>query len=231
MDFLDFENKFGFEHNHESQTDILKKNIVELEKQLDITQKYILENINNIADYINNQTERLDRHNQYFNCQNKKIEELLKNQINQDKKIENLHKSISNLHSDIEKIQFSYNVNLDEIIQKQKNQEKKILELEQILELKETVDKLNKKRNFDSIKDNYIEQLNLTKKRSKPWSQRMSKYISITMVNGKWRWETTLFEENYKNFSSKDDAEKFYETLIAKYNIDPIHITRVGYNE
>ena len=39
MDFLDFENKFGFEHNHESQTDILKKNIVELEKQLEIDEK------------------------------------------------------------------------------------------------------------------------------------------------------------------------------------------------
>ena len=226
MDFsLDFENKLGFEYNYESSTDMLKKKIVELEKQLDTTQKYIIENITNIADYINNQTERLNRHNQYFNLQNKNIEELLKNQINQDKKIENLHKSISNLKSDIEKKQFSYNVTLDEIIQKQKDQEK------QILELKDTIEKPNKKRSYDSIKDDYIEQLNLTKKRSKRWSEGMSKYISITMVNGKWRWETTLFEENYKNFSSKEEAEKYYETLIAKYNIDPIHITRVSYNE
>jgi hypothetical protein len=57
----------------------------------------------------------------------------------------------------------------------------------------------------------------------------MSKYISITLVNNKWRWTTPIFGDTHINFKTKEDAEKHYEKIIEKYNIDPIHITRNGY--
>jgi len=57
----------------------------------------------------------------------------------------------------------------------------------------------------------------------------MSKYISITLVNNNWRWTNSIFSNTHVNFKSKEEAEKHYDNIIAKYNIDPIYITRNGY--
>lgn len=225
MDFL-LEDKLGFEYKpdiiYESETEILKKKIMELEKQLANSDDKYKKTFIYLSERIDKHDERLNRHHLYFEFYKKNMEELFKKNLI-------IHKNINNLKSDIEKKKIAQDINLEEIIQKQKLELKD--DKKQILELNEITDKPNKKRSFDNIKNDYIEKLNITKKRSKPWSKGMSKYTSIIMLNGKWRWETIIFEENYKNFSSKEEAEKYYETIIAKYNIDPIHITRVGYNE
>jgi len=217
-----------------------------------------LVNTSRIVEHIQFHKEILNRHNEYYGNIYKKIDEV-ENSIEQLKidyghtlidiktnivKITNYIEDtkISKFQNIIQKQkdQEKQILELQEIIQKQKDQEKQILELQeiiqkqkdqekQILELKEIIQEKSKKRNFDDITNDYIDRLTLTKKRSKPWSKGMSKYISITIVNDVWRWESSIFDENHINFKLKEDAEKHFETIIAKYNIDPIHITRIGY--
>jgi hypothetical protein len=225
----------------------LKDKINELEK-----------NQQNTLDKVKLHEDRLNRHHGYCSNIFKKLEEVDNNishiladynkkKIDIQKNINVVKGYITNINIiNIEIIQKQKEqekqiIELQEVIQKQKEQEKQIIELQeviqkqkeqekQIIESKEVVSQeKSKKRNFDNISNDYIERLSLTKKRSKPWVEGMSKYISITIVNDRWRWESTIFDENHKNFKVKEDAEKHFENVIAKYNIDPIHITRSGY--
>ena len=103
-------------------------------------------------------------------------------------------------------------------------------EIKENKEVKENKEEnINKKRKIDTLTNNYIEQLIETKKRSKPWSNGMSKYTSITLVNDRWRWQSNVFSDTHINFKEKEEAESHYEKVIAKYNIDPFYITREGY--
>jgi hypothetical protein len=101
---------------------------------------------------------------------------------------------------------------ISKIIKKQEEQDKHILELQQFIkkdsEQKQNTEiELNKnKRKLSVITNDYIEQLIQSKKKAHPWSKDMSKYICISKVNNKWRWETTIFNENYKNFNTKEEA-------------------------
>jgi len=166
------------------------------------------------------------------------LKKIIQEQKEQEKQIIELKKIIQE-----QKEQEKQIIELKKIIQEQKEPEKQIIELQniiqeqkepetQIIKSKEVItQEIPKKRNFDDVTNDYIERLILTKKRSKPWSDGMSKYISITLVNDRWRWESSIFDENHINFKLKEDAEKYFETLIEKYNIDPIYITRIGYED
>jgi len=177
--------------------------------------------------------------NEIIHFQILELKEIVQKQKNQEKQILELKEIIQKQENQDKQI-----FDIQEIIQKQKNQEKQILELKKIIEKqkdenKETIEikevkEINQnksKRKFNDVTNDYIERLILTKKRSKPWSEGMSKYISITVVNDRWRWESNIFDENHINFKLKEDAEKHFETIIAKYNIDPIYITRIGYED
>jgi hypothetical protein len=186
-------------------------------RELEISIEQILENYGNklidIKIHINNIKDNIE------NTRTKKLQEIIQKQKDQEKQIFELQEIIQK-QKDQEKQIFE----LQEIIKKHKDQEKQIIISKEVI----NQDKL-KKRNFDNITNDYIERLILTKKRSKPWSDGMSKYISITIVNDRWRWESNIFDENHINFKLKEDAEKHFENVIAKYNIDPIYITRIGY--
>jgi hypothetical protein len=61
----------------------------------------------------------------------------------------------------------------------------------------------------------------------------MSKYSSVsynTQVK-KWFWISNIFEGNITFFKSRNDAEKHYENILAKYNIPVEYIIRRGYDE
>jgi hypothetical protein len=186
--------------------------------------------------------------------QNIDLQKIIQNQKEKDKIILELQEIIQK-----QKEQDKIILDLQKVIQKQKEQEKQILDVQeiikkqkdQILDLQEVIKKekeqitdvqkvikkdkeqeikeKSKKRSFENITDDYIERLKITKERSKPWQPGMSKYICITVVNDHWRWTTNIFDENHKNFKEKEEAEKHFEKIIAKYNIDPIYITRIGY--
>lgn len=206
--------------------------------RLDRHRRYVENLYNKINELEYNNFEKYMKKNKDDELQSIEIQKIIQKQKDQEKQIIELQKIIQK-----QKEQEKQIVELREIIQKQKDQEKQKIELQEIIKGQKEQDKQiiktpevitqdkSKKRNFDDITNDYIERLTLTKKRSKPWSDGMSKYISITIVNDRWRWESNIFDENHINFKLKEDAEKHFETIIAKYNIDPIHITRIGYED
>jgi chromosome segregation ATPase len=105
MDYLlrhGFNLECQFDIIHESEVDILKKNILELKEQLansDDKYKNMLENLGGITNYINKQTERLDRYHFYCESLKKNIKDLsdtiTKNKLEYEEKIKKLEDNIS----------------------------------------------------------------------------------------------------------------------------------------
>ena len=224
--------------NYETEYNLLKKKLVDLENQL-VINKNVVKKINDIIEVIDTHKDKINNHQIILNKENehitkifKFIEEICSVQENQVTKIYEL-KEIIDIN---ERLLKQKDEEISKIIKKQEEQDKHILELQQFIkkdsEQKQNTEiELNKsKRKLSVITNDYIEQLIQSKKKAHPWSKNMSKYICISKVNNKWRWETTIFDENYKNFNTKEEAEKYYESIIMKYNIDPIYITRYGYN-
>jgi len=94
---------------------------------------------------------------------------------------------------------------------------------------KETVPK-KRKRYFDVKRDSIIEKLMVGKKKSHAWKEGMSKYVSIIYNNKKWIFQSNIFDE-CETFSTKEEAEAYYEKIIDKFDIDVEYITRNGYND
>jgi len=94
---------------------------------------------------------------------------------------------------------------------------------------KEIVPK-KRKRYSDVRRDNIIQKLISGKKKSHAWKQGMSKYVSITHTNNKWIFQSNIFDES-ETFSTKEEAEAYYEKIIDKFDIDVEYITRNGYND
>ena len=224
--------------NYETEYNLLKKKLVDLENQL-VINKNVVKKINDIIEVMDTHKDKINNHQIILNKENehitkifKFIEEICSVQENQVTKIYEL-KEIIDIN---ERLLKQKDEEISKIIKKQEEQDKHILELQQFIkkdsEQKQNTEiELNKsKRKLSVITNDYIEQLIQSKKKAHPWSKGMSKYICISKVNNKWRWETTIFNENYKNFNTKEEAEKYYESIIMKYNIDPIYITRYGYN-
>jgi hypothetical protein len=224
--------------NYETEYNLLKKKLVDLENQL-VINKNVVKKINDIIEVIDTHKDKINNHQIILNKENehitkifKFIEEICSVQENQVTKICEL-KEIIDIN---EKLLKQKDEEISKIIKKQEEQDKHILELQQKQNTRMSVitndyiEQKQNKRNLSVITNDYIEQLIQSKKKAHPWSKDMSKYICISKVNNKWRWETTIFDENYKNFNTKEEAEKYYESIIMKYNIDPIYITRYGYN-
>ena len=203
----------------------------------------LTENVNKLSTQINTQNDRLNRHRAYFDVLLKNIQDISKIQISQINKINDIIAKYNNVKDVInardEELIILVNKQKEleiQILEKQKQQDIEISELRRMIQKQPEETNINtqvtskNKRPFNKITEDYIEQLKLTKKRSNRWSNGMSKYISITLVNDKWRWETPIFGQRHINFKLKEEAEKHYENIISKYNIDPIHITREGYN-
>jgi lipopolysaccharide biosynthesis regulator YciM len=223
---------------HEDRLNLHEERLKLHEERLNRHSKYCESIYKKINTFENDNLQKFIRKNTENTIQNIKIQEIIQKQKEQEKQIIELQEIIQK-----QKEQEKQIIELKKIIQEQKEPEKKIIELQniiqeqkepetQIIKSKEVItQEIPKKRNFDDVTNDYIERLTLTKKRSKPWSDGMSKYISITLVNDRWRWESSIFDENHINFKLKEDAEKYFETLIEKYNIDPIYITRIGYED
>jgi len=84
-----------------------------------------------------------------------------------------------------------------------------------------------------NLRDEYIERLQNGRNKSRAWQLGMSKYTSVsynTTVN-KWFWVSQIFDENLTYFKSRNEAEKHYEKILAKYNIPVEYIIRKGYDE
>ena len=84
-----------------------------------------------------------------------------------------------------------------------------------------------------NLRDQYIERLQNGRTKSRAWQLGMSKYTSVsynTTVN-KWFWVSQIFDENLTYFKSRNEAEKHYEKILAKYNIPVEYIIRKGYDE
>jgi hypothetical protein len=84
-----------------------------------------------------------------------------------------------------------------------------------------------------NLRDEYIERLQNGRNKSRAWQLGMSKYTSVsynTQVN-KWFWVSQIFDENLTYFKSRNEAEKHYEKILAKYNIPVEYIIRKGYDE
>jgi hypothetical protein len=222
--------------NYETEYNLLKKKLVDLENQL-VINKNVVKKINDIIEVIYTHKDKINNHQVILNEEKehitkifKFIEEICSVQANQVTKIYEL-KEIN------EKLLKQKDEEISKIIKKQEEQDKQILELQQFIkqdkQQKQNMEdeSIKNKRKLSVITNDYIEQLIQSKKKAHPWSDGMSKYICISKVNNKWRWETTIFDENYKNFNTKEEAEKYYESIIMKYNIDPIYITRYGYND
>lgn len=203
----------------------------------------LTEHMDKLITHINTQNDRLNRHRSYFDILQKNIQEINNIQIAQNNKINgiiikyNEIKDVINARDEELITLVSKQKELEnQILEKQKQQDIEISELRRMIQKQPEETNINtqvtskNKRPFNNITEDYVEQLKLTKKRSNRWSNGMSKYISITLVNDKWRWETPIFGQKHINFKLKEEAEKHYENIISKYNIDPIHITRYGYN-
>jgi len=259
FDRISMYNPNDYDYQLKNKINQLEKNIEKYKEEITTNHQISLINIIEILEYIKIHEDRLNRHHQYCEKiinkinnlnQEKQISELreiIQKQKNKhDSDIKNIIQKQQNkydfdIKNMLQKQTDKYDIDIKNILQKQTEQEIQIVKLQELMKIHEEKqeDKLKKniekqednpkKRNFDDITNDYIERLTLTKKRSKPWSDGMSKYISITIVNDRWRWESTIFDENHINFKLKEDAEKHFETIIAKYNIDPIHITRIGY--
>jgi hypothetical protein len=90
-----------------------------------------------------------------------------------------------------------------------------------------------KRKAKDEIRDELIARLMNGKKKTKAWKKGMSKYGSITYMENsskKWLWQSVIFDDGNQNFDTKDEAEAFYEKVIAKYNIPVEYITRREYD-
>jgi len=74
--------------------------------------------------------------------------------------------------------------------------------------------KKEKKKTANEIRDEYISRLINDRKKSKPWTIGMSKYGSITYMEGslkKWLWQSVIFDEPNQNFETKEEAESYFE--------------------
>jgi DNA repair exonuclease SbcCD ATPase subunit len=235
---LSLDSNYLIKDNYETEYNLLKKKLADLENEL-VVNKKVVKKINDIIKVIDTHVHKINNHQVILNEQKeyitkifKFIQEICVAQQNYDTKISEL-KDIIDINDRLLK---QKDEEISKIIKKQEEQDKQILELREYIkkDIKQNIDteeELNKnKRKLSVITNDYIEQLIQSKKKAHPWSKDMSKYICISKVNNKWRWETTIFDENYKNFNTKEEAEKYYESIIMKYNIDPIYITRYGYN-
>jgi len=93
--------------------------------------------------------------------------------------------------------------------------------------------KKEKKKTANEIRDEYISRLINGRKKSKPWSIGMSKYGSITYMEGslkKWLWQSAIFDEPNQNFETKEEAESYFEQILKKYNIPVEYIIRRNYD-
>lgn len=94
---------------------------------------------------------------------------------------------------------------------------------------------ITKKRNREEIiRDEYIRRLIHSKKISRNWEKGMSKYLTITYCpasSKKWLWQSQIFDEPNTSFDTKNEAEKFYENILKKYNIPIEYIIRKEYDE
>jgi hypothetical protein len=84
-----------------------------------------------------------------------------------------------------------------------------------------------------NLRDEYIERLKNGRCKSRAWAPGMSKYTSVsynTQIN-KWFWVSQIFDENLTYFKTRNEAEKHYEKILAKYNIPVEYIIRKGYDE
>jgi chromosome segregation ATPase len=244
------------EHDkNEEKYTLLENRISELEANINIkNNNYVIitKHIDKIVDYINIHTEDLKTNKLYCNNLLKKINELSNivghvhtaqhDKINNIITTYNKMKDIINSRDEeLIKLKNKQKQHEDQIlelqvlIEKQKQQDSEIFEIRRIIQTLKNPEETNinimkkDKRKINTIDNDYIDQLKIAKKMSKPWTKDMSKYISITLVNNKWRWTTPIFGDKHVNFKTKEDAEKYYENIIAKYNIDPIYITRNGY--
>ena len=84
-----------------------------------------------------------------------------------------------------------------------------------------------------SLRDKYIVRLQNGRTKSRVWEPGMSKYTSVCYNNqfGKWYWISQIFDENVCYFNTRNEAEKHYENILAKYNIPVEYIIRRGYDE
>lgn len=84
-----------------------------------------------------------------------------------------------------------------------------------------------------NLRDEYIERLQNGRTKSRTWAPGMSKYTSVSYNNqiSKWFWVSQIFDENLTYFKSRNEAEKHYEKILAKYNIPVEYIIRRGYDE
>ena len=89
---------------------------------------------------------------------------------------------------------------------------------------------LNKKRKLIQDKDTIISRLVNGQKKSQLWKEGMSKYTAITFVkqNNTWILQSGIFKIS-EHFTTKEEAEKYYENIIKSYDIDVKYITRNGY--
>jgi len=193
--------------------------------------KYIKELEINLNNNQNKSIERINRHHSYFEGVYKKIvdfekynEMIATHNMSKDR---DLYEEIKRLADIIDK----KDTEIQKIKLKQIEQDQQILELQKLVNslVEESPVVQGTKRKLNSVSDNYIQKLIASKNKAKPWSEGMSKYVSISQVNNKWRWESNIFNENYKNFNTKEEAEKYYESVLAKYDIDTVYITRIGY--
>ena len=94
---------------------------------------------------------------------------------------------------------------------------------------------ITKKRNREEIiRDEYIRRLIHAKKISRNWEKGMSKYLTITyspQSSKKWLWQSNIFDEPNTYFDTKNEAEKFYENILKKYDIPIEYIIRKKYDE
>lgn len=208
--------------NHDSVSKSID-NIINYVKQLEI-------NLNNNQ---NKSIERINRHHSYFEGVYKKIidfekynEMVATQNMSKDR---DLYEEINRKDAEIQKIKLKQVEQDLQILELQKLVKSLVKEPSKLVEEPESPILQGTKRKLNSVTDNYIQKLIASKNKAKPWSTGMSKYVSISQVNNKWRWETTIFNENYKNFNTKEEAEKYYESVLEKYDIDTVYITRVGY--
>ena len=84
-----------------------------------------------------------------------------------------------------------------------------------------------------NLRDEYINRLQNGRTKSRVWQPGMSKYTSVSYnpTLNKWFWVSQIFDENLTYFKSRNEAEKHYEMILAKYNIPVEYIIRKGYDE
>jgi hypothetical protein len=116
---------------------------------------------------------------------------------------------------------------LNKIIENFDNQKKEILNLKKIIN---SFEDKNQNITKPKVNDAIINRLINGKNKSQDWKKGMSKYIGITYVvaTKKWIFQSGIFN-NSEYFSTKEEAESYYENILTKNNIDFSYVIRNGY--